>query len=402
MHVISANNAFYHFFSAKPEDTVGRPLADTDAHHLHVRALRSFVGRIESSSDKVENYPVEIDLPSLGRRILVLTARRIKGEGATRGHVLVAIEDVTDRKQAESALGAAKAEAERANLGKSRFLAVASHDLRQPLQTLRLLQGIFAQKVTDPEIVKLVDRVGETLDVIAGMLDSILDINQLEAGIVRPQTISFPVNDLLSRLRDEFSVHARAANLGWRVISCGKIVTSDPHLLEQMIRNLLSNAIKYTTRGKILLGCRAHADHLSIEVWDTGPGIPEVELKAIFNEFHQTTSVVSSDLGRGFGLGLSIVQRLGDLLGHAIDVHSRVGKGSVFAIDVPIGHEISEEWRKQQESSIAGGTARPLGMVLVVEDDPRVRETLEVFLAALGHNPAGAASGADALQLGNL
>ena len=171
MHVILANSAFYRFFSAKPEDTVGRPLADTDAHHLHVPALRSFVDRIENSSDKVENYPIEIDLPPFGRRILVLTAREIKGATAARGNVLVVIEDVTDRKAAEREREAAKVDAEQANLGKSRFLAVASHDLRQPLQTLRLLRGIFAQKVTDPEMLKLVDRAGETLDVITGMLE---------------------------------------------------------------------------------------------------------------------------------------------------------------------------------------------------------------------------------------
>ena len=273
------------------------------------------------------------------------------------------------------------------------------NNLRQPLQTLRLLRGIFAQKVTDPEILKLVNRTEETLDVIAGMLDLILDINQLEAGVVRPQIISFPVNDLLDRLRDEFSVHARAASLGWCVVPCRKIIISDPHLLEEMIRNLLSNAIKYTTGGKILLGCRARAGHLSIEVWDTGPGIPETELKPIFDEFHRTASSVSSGPGRGFGLGLSIVQRLGNLLGHTIDVRSRVGRGSVFTIDVPIGHEISGEWRKQQETLAAGRAPSPLGTVLIVEDDPSVREILGVFLTSLGHRTAGVATAADALQL---
>src|SRR5208337_2084015 len=127
-----------------------------------------------------------------------------------------------------------------------RFLAAASHDLRQPLQTFSLLQGILAKKVKDPEALNLVIRLEETLGAMSGMLNTLLDINQLEAGIVRPALVTFPVQTLLDRLRTEFAYHAATRTLGWRVIPCSLFVRSDPRLLEQIMRNLLSNAAKYT------------------------------------------------------------------------------------------------------------------------------------------------------------
>ena len=165
------------------------------------------------------------------------------------------------------------------------------------------------------------------------MLNTLLDINQIEAGTVRAEVVNFPINDLLGRLRDEFAYHAHAQGLVLRVVPCSLTIQSDPRLLEQMIRNLLSNALKYTRRGKVLLGCRRRAGMLSIEVWDTGVGIPDEELQAIFEEYHQLDNA-ARERSRGLGLGLSIVQRLGTLLGHRIRVRSRPGKGSVFAIEV--------------------------------------------------------------------
>src|SRR5207302_8518927 len=134
----------------------------------------------------------------------------------------------------------------------------------------------------------------------------------------------------------EFTYHAETSGLGWRVLPSTLTVRSDPRLLEQIIRNLLSNAVKYTTQGRILLGCRRRGEMLRIEVWDTGAGIPELELQAIFEEFHQLDNP-ARERSKGLGLGLAIVQRLSDLLGHKIDVRSRVGTGSVFSIEVPLG-----------------------------------------------------------------
>ena len=153
---------------------------------------------------------------------------------------------------------------------------------------------------------RLVGRLDETVSSMSGMLDTLLDINQLEAGIVRREMVDFPINAVLEQLRTQFTFHATAHRLGWRVVPSSLSVRSDPRLLEQMIRNLLSNAVKYTSKGKILLGCRRRGDKLRIEVWDTGIGIPEEQLAAIFEEFHQLDNP-ARERSKGLGLGLAIV-----------------------------------------------------------------------------------------------
>ena len=341
LRVISVNRAFYRAFNVIPEQTIGQHLADVGDHRLDVPALRGLLDLLQAEDAAIEDYEIEIELPALGRRMLLLSAEKIRGESEGACEIVMAIDDVTERKRAETMLKSAKWHAERANLSKSRFLAAASHDLRQPLQTLSLVRGILAKKIKDKkdeEALMLVARLNETADALLGMLDTLLDINQLETGGVRPERIDFPINDLLERLRIEFAYHAQAHGLIWHVVPCRLSVRSDPRLLEQMIRNLLSNAVKHTEHGKILLGCRRRGDKLRIQVWDTGTGIPRDQLRAIFEEFHQLDNPVREH-NRGFGLGLSIVQRLGNLLGHSVDVQSRIGKGSVFAVEVPLGGE---------------------------------------------------------------
>ena len=229
------------------------------------------------------------------------------------------------------------------------------------------------------------------------MLDTLLDINQLEAGNIHPEKVNFPINDLLHRLRIEFSYHARAHGLICHVVPCRLSVLSDPRLLELIIRNLLSNAVRYTERGKILLGCRRRSDKLRIEVWDTGRGIPEGQTDAIFAEFHQLDNP-AHERSRGLGLGLSIVQRLADLLGYSVDVRSQPGKGSAFAVEVPLGREqpgALPQRRQWDTAQNAGGDAA----ILVVEDDPSVREMLDLLLASEGYRTAAAADGNQALAL---
>ena len=335
LRVVSASPSFYRSFAIKPESAVGRQLPDLRDRCLDVQALRSFLDRIAGEHDVVEEYEIEIDLAPRGRRVLSLNARNIPAVPPGKQRTLLAIDDITDRKHVGAALEAAKKQAERANLGKSRFLAAASHDLRQPLQTIFLMHGILATSVEDPAAVKLIARLGELLDVMSSLLNKLLDINQLEAGIVNPEPSDFSIGVLLERLSRDFAYQAEGKLLSCRVVASRLAVHSDPTLLEQMIRNLLSNALKYTKRGKILLGCRRHGDRLRIEVWDTGLGIPEGQLKAIFDEFHQLDNP-ARERERGLGLGLSIVQRLGDLLHHKVDVRSTPGKGSVFAIEVPL------------------------------------------------------------------
>ncbi len=317
------------------------------------------------------------------RRILPYRTQDSAVEG-----VVITFADVTERRHAADELGIAKRQAEVANAAKSRFLAAASHDLRQPLQTLALLQGVLAKTVEGKKAQNLVTRLDETLGAMSGMLNTLLDINQIESGTVQAEVLAFPVNALLERLRDEFIYSAQAKRIVLRVVSCSLVIRSDPRLLEQMLRNLLSNAVKYTRSGKVLLGCRRRNGALSIEVWDTGVGIPAVELRAIFEEYHQLDNP-ARERGLGLGLGLSIVQRLGNLLGHPVGVRSNPGKGSVFTIDVmlPPGETAPQPRHVSDvENDTTVADVRRTGEILVVEDDPEVCDLLE--LATEGRGPS--------------
>ena len=380
-------------FGILPGD-IGRPLADlspltTDAD-LAADAqtvLRTFA-------------PIEREVGAGSglwyiRRILPYRTQDDVVEG-----IVITFTDVTERRHTADALKAAEQQAQLANLAKSRFLAAASHDLRQPLQTLALVQGLLAKTVEGEKAQKLVGRLDETLAAISGMLNTLLDINQIEAGTVRADFVNFPIKDLLVRLRDEFAYHAEAKHLQLHVVPSGLSVRSDPRLLEQMIRNLLTNAVKYTKRGKVLLGCRRHEGKLAIEVWDTGIGMPEAELDAIFEEYHQLDNG-ARERSRGLGLGLAIVRRLASLLGHDVRVHSRLDRGSVFAIDVELAADEAaskprgERHRQSNDAAVDG--VGPAGTILVIEDDPEIRELLELFLKDEGHHIAAAPDGRVAL-----
>ena len=330
------------------------------------------------------------------RRILPYRTSDEKTEG-----VVITFEDVTERRRTADALTAAKRQAELATIAKSRFLAAASHDLRQPLQTLALLQGLLAKKVEGDKAQSLVGRIDEALSAMTGMLNTLLDINQIEVGAVKAELADISVNELFDRLRDELTYHAQAAGLALRVLPCAQFIRSDPRLLEQMIRNLLSNALKYTPRGKVLVGCRRRGGKLRIEIWDTGIGIPTSELQTIFEEYHQLDNA-ARQRSHGLGLGLSIVKSLGELLGHRIRVRSLQGKGSVFSIEVPLSPRGAAS-RPAHGPSAADDASEHIaprsGTILIVEDDPEVRENLELFLKEEGYDAATAVDGPAAVEL---
>ena len=359
-------------FSVIPSD-VGRPLAD-------LNSLAADNALLSDARDVLQSLvPIEREIEAESgawyvRRILPYRTQDNGVEG-----VVITFANITDRRHVAEALQAAKRQAELATAAKSRFLAAASHDLRQPLQTLTLLQGLLAKSVEGERAQKLLVRVDETLGAMTGMLNVLLDINQIEAGTVRAEIIRFPLNDLLIQMKDEFSYHAQARKLALHVIPCSLSIESDPRLLEQMIRNLLSNALKYTTRGKVLLGCRRRSGKLSIEIWDTGIGVPTGELHAIFEEYHQLDND-AREPSLGLGLGLSIVQRLGDLLGHQVRVCSQPGKGSVFAVDIVLPANGTAPRREPQRPSAEKAKDDDVhnkGRILVVEDDPDMRELLQ-------------------------
>jgi two-component system, chemotaxis family, CheB/CheR fusion protein len=377
------------------QSDVGRPLAD-------LKSLAADGALLEDAQKVLESQaPIEREIqaqsgPWFVRRLLPYHA----SDGKTEG-VVITYEDVTERRRAADALSAAKREAELASIAKSRFLSAASHDLRQPMQTLSLLQGLLAKKVVGERAEKLVAGIDQALGAMTGMLNTLLDINQIEVGAVRAETIDFDVNDLLDQLRGELTYQAQAAGLVLRVMPCTLSVRSDPRLLEQMIRNLLSNALKYTKRGKVLIGCRRRQERLRIEIWDTGIGIPESELQAIFEEYHQLDNP-ARQRSHGLGLGLSIVKSLGELLRHPIHVRSLHGKGSVFSIEVPLtGRGVaSTPDRPLPRANEAPVRATPhTGEILIIEDDPEVREHLRQFLNEEGYNTSTAIDGPAALEL---
>jgi two-component system CheB/CheR fusion protein len=381
-------------FRVIPSD-VGRPLADLNSLAAD-GALQTDARTVLQTLAPLER---EIEAQSGAcyvRRILPYRTQDNGVEG-----VVITFADITERRHAADALEAAKRQAQLANVAKSRFLAAASHDLRQPLQTLALLQGQLAKIVEGGRAQKLVARLDDTLGAMSGMLNTLLDINQIEAGTVRTEMVIFPINDLFDRLRDEFTYHAQAHKLALRVVACGLSIYSDPRLLEQMIRNLLSNALKYTKHGKVLLGCRRREGMLSIEIWDTGVGIPDEELHAIFEEYHQLDNA-ARERSRGLGLGLSIVQRLGNLLGHRVRVRSRPGKGSVFAIEIifpPSGTPPPLEPYRHGTDDRNVEDIRRTGGILVIEDDPELRELLGLILKDEGHRATTAPDGIAALEM---
>jgi two-component system, chemotaxis family, CheB/CheR fusion protein len=381
-------------FSILPGD-VGRPLAD-------LNSLAPDGALLSDARTVLRNaVPIEREIEAQSgawyiRRILPYQTENGDVEG-----VVITFSNITERKHSADMMDEAKRQAELANLAKSRFLAAASHDLRQPLQTLALLQGLLANAVESDKAKKLVGRLDETLAAMSSMLNTLLDMNQIEAGTVQAEPVDFPVNRLFEQLRDEFTYHAQAQRLGFRMVPCSLSIRSDPRLLEQMLRNLLSNALKYTKRGRVLLGCRRRGGALVIEVWDTGVGIPVAEHQSIFEEYHQLDNA-ARNRSRGLGLGLAIVRRLGKLLRHPVGIRSIPGKGSVFSIEVPclVGGPAAPAGEDSGTAPIApaSGRAQRAGLILVVEDDPELRELLEILLKEEGYRVAMAADGVAALD----
>ncbi len=357
---------------------IGRPLADLASRAIDPRL-------VEDAQQVLETLqPRECEITTMSgdwfiRRILPYRSEAEVAEG-----LVITFTNISERKDIASALEVAKAEAERANIAKSRFLAAASHDLRQPLQSLTLLQGLLERHVESAKGKALIARFGQVLFTITGLMNTLLDINQIEAGVVVPQIVSFPVNDLLQRIRDDFLPNALIQQLELRVVRSSRIIRSDPRLLEQIVRNLISNALKYTKRGKILIGCRQRQGKLSIEVWDTGIGIPQEQLQAIFQEYHQINND-ARERNRGLGLGLAIVQRLGSLLGHSIGVRSRLDHGSVFAVEVALSAEPAHPAGTPAAPPRLVAPQSAKGHLLIVEDDPIVSDLLAMHLTGEGH-----------------
>jgi PAS domain S-box-containing protein len=327
-------------------------------------------------------FPVEISLSPIrdGTELLIAAA----------------IRDVTDRKRAERELKEARAEADRANLAKSRFLATASHDLRQPLQTLGMLNGTLRRFISEPEGLEALGQQELAIRSMSRLLNALLDISKLESGAIEPDITDFRVAALFEELRGEFASLARSKGLQFSVEASADSVHSDPSLVGQILRNLVANAIKYTNSGSVVLVCRRDADVVHVDVRDSGIGIPPEQLHYIYDEFYQV-GVGANTSRDGYGLGLSIVQRLVKLLGLRINVDSRVGVGSTFSLALPLGAAATAAAPRARATA---PTSRP-GVqqhVLLVEDDPGVRNATRVFLKGEGYRVTATASLNEAMR----
>jgi len=303
------------------------------------------------------------------------------------------IRDVTQRRLMEKEIIAARQAAERAQKANTAFLAAASHDLRQPVQALSLLNGALRRTVKDERAREMIDHQEHSLTAMTNLLNSLLDISRLDAGVVTPDFEEFPMQRLIDRLSAEFGRQAGHKGLEFSAEPCAVTVRSDPNLLSEIIQNLVSNAIRYTESGSVKMVCDCSGDMCRLEVVDTGIGIEADQLEAIFKEFHQTKTPGSST--EGFGLGLAIVRRLADLLEHDVGVLSRPGAGSSFCVSVPIvaapehGHGEELKSSAAQESSGAG-------TVILIEDDVSVANAWGLLLEAEGYRVATAKSAPEA------
>jgi PAS domain S-box-containing protein len=329
-------------------------------------------------------FPVEISLSPV--------------RSAGRKFVSSVIRDVTRRKRMEDEIIAARQEAERANKANSAFLAAASHDLRQPVQALSLLNGALRRTVKDEKALQMIDSQAHSLTAMTNLLNSLLDISRLDAGAVTPELEDFPIKRLIDRLSDEFARQAQHHGLEFVSQSCPAVVNSDPNLLAEVIQNFVSNAIRYTDKGSVSLGCTVTDGSCIISVTDTGIGIADDQLNDIFREFHQCKAPGASK--EGFGLGLAIVKRLSDLLELRLDVESDVGKGSTFSIALPA---IDKATLAEDPESAAGEAADTSGsgLVILIEDDVNVANAWGLLLEAEGYRVATAASAPEAKALMN-
>ncbi len=392
-----------------PERFRSRHIGHRRGYHEALRrramgeGLALFARRLDGSE-----FPVEISLSPI----------------RTGEHVLIAaaIRDVSDRKRVEKELRMAREASERArdaadhlreiadeardgadraNQTKSRFLATASHDLRQPLQTLALLNGILRRVVKEPSALEALAQQEQAISAMSRLLNALLDISKLESGAIKPELADFRISTVFDGLRREFASIAAAKGLELQVSSCEDFVHSDHALVEQIMKNLLSNAIKYTLPGgRVLLRGRRDVDAVRVEVIDTGIGIAPDQIAYIYDEFYQV-GVPANSAREGYGLGLSIVQRLVRLLNLRLEVSSEIGKGSVFSLLLPLGR--SQSATAQPPGAAVAAPAAPAGRqrrprVLLVEDDAGVRDATRMLLSVEGYRVSAVASLTEALR----
>lgn len=343
-------------------------------------------------------------------RVLAETARRLRqGDRGVRANLdgtteLAALG--TEFDLMAEAIEAGERRAEMADHEKTRFLAAASHDLRQPLQgALMFAHVVEARSAGNPKALEAIAHLSRALDDMRELLDSLMDISRLDAGVVEPKISDFPIQPLVERVASTFLASSEAKGLRLAAVGGDAVVRSDPTLLGRILRNLVENAIRYTDRGRVLIDCTQSGDMLRIEVRDTGPGIPEDKRGLIWEEFQQLDRNPERDRRAGLGLGLSIVRRLVRLLGHDVRLETEVGKGTTFAVEVPLVSWSTVDHKRpdagspmpaaQPDQSVSEGGP----VALIIEDDEAILAGLRDAMSAHGFRVLAAASGKQAVSL---
>jgi len=365
-------------------------------------AFRAYTGRMTNEENRMGDlHPEDVERIQAVRRAAIPAGaahayelRLRRADGAYRWHLsrthpihhggrIIAwfggAVDIHDIHRARDA-------AEEAGRSKSRFLAAASHDLRQPMQSILLFAEVLRPHLRDGPGLDALGRLQHGLEILKGLLDGLLDISRLDAGIVAPQLEEFRVSDIVRNLDDAYAPVAQEKGLDWRVHPCNAAIRSDRVLLGRMLRNLVENAIRYTDSGGISVDCSVEADRVLIGVHDTGRGIPADQIDRVFEELYQVDNP-ERDRNQGLGLGLAIVRRLSDLLDHPVTVSSHPGQGSLFSISVPLVAEAGVSTPSTRETAAVELTPAPPGraerrLAVVVDDDPIVLAGMESLLRA--------------------
>jgi len=279
---------------------------------------------------------------------------------------------------------AARTAAEEAGRAKARFLAAASHDLRQPLHALGLFSAALREQEAEPQRRALVDRVSASVEALEELFDGVLDLARLDAG-VQPRRRHFEAAPTLARLQAQFAIEAHRKGLAFRTAGVGGTLFTDPIMFERMLGNLIANAVRYTESGAIMLACRARDRHWLIQVRDSGRGIAPEEQARVFEEFYQVGNP-ERDRANGLGIGLATVQRMGEALGIAIGLRSCPGAGTTFSLLVPAGdpsliHAAPSEHEAVPDDALRGKR------ILVLDDEASIREAMSELLRHWGAEP---------------
>ncbi len=329
-----------------------------------------------------------------GHRWMLARGVAVGGEGGRLVRMAGSFTDITASKVAELRLRQAKDKIEAATAAKMRFLAAASHDMRQPVQALFCFSAVLAERLRHDHAVRgVLDDLDKSLSSLKELLDALLDVSKLDAGVVKPSLAAVAVRPVMERVWKEMAPQAAAKGLRLRMVPSSAVATSDAGLLARILRNLVENAVRYTERGGVVFGCRRRGERILLQVWDSGIGIPERNRDMIFEEFFQLGNS-ERDRRKGLGLGLAIVSRLSRLLDHPVDLRSCLGKGSMFSVALPRVGRSAAEPADLPAACVAPG----YGWVVVIDDERMVAEALASLIRTWGYRVTVAQSADDAVS----